>query len=261
MSYPTLQLDVDSHEYDLLYYAAASSAFLGGLTCEVGVRAGGGSELILKASTLCRPSRPHIAIDPWGNLPYTIRHERIGYDDAMRRQCMSQLYAIAERELVDLCVLPWKDTDFFERCASGVPLYLQQFPSVTMWNAYSFVHLDGVHNLDAVMSEVQFFAPRTVPGGWIVCDDVRDYDHDVIDAFLLSSDFVRDDWRYRPERQNISKAAYRKVSQSDNVVCRRCKHPKWMHNGTQGQCTKEQEQPTYTRCGRVGDFPLTSEGV
>ena len=217
MSYPIPQLGIDSHEYELLYYAASASAFLGGLTCEVGVRLGGGSELIMKASTLCRPSRPHIAIDPWGNLPYNARQERPGYDDVMRRETTIQLHTIAERDAVDVLILPWKDSDFFERCASGVPLYLEKFPQTTLWNAYSLVHLDGLHSLDAVMSEVAFFASRIVHKGWIVCDDVRDYEHTHVDAFLLASGFVRDDWTYDVKRQNIRKAAYWKGSM-DGIV-------------------------------------------
>jgi hypothetical protein len=50
-----------------------------------------------------------------------------------------------------------EDTEFFERYAEGVPVYNQV---KTIWKTYSFVHFDGPHAFDSLMTEIDFFYKR-----------------------------------------------------------------------------------------------------
>lgn len=205
-------LPTDSYEYEILCHAAAASASLKGLTCEIGVRAGGSSELILRASMEHRPSRPHIAIDPYGSLPYVYKGvvQPYVYDDAMRREAIKALHEFALTHTLDFMFLPWKDTDFLERCATGVPFYTEAFPDVTCWTEYALVHIDGPHDLESVQRETEFFASRMMNGGWLVYDDVSDYDHQPIDELLRGQGFIRSDIPLPLTRPSPKKASYRK---------------------------------------------------
>lgn len=207
-------LSTDSYEYEILCNAGLMSTSLKGLTCEIGVRAGGSSELIMRTS-LEAPAphrRPHVAIDPYGAIPYIYKGvvQPYTYDDAMRREATAALHEFAKTHMLDFMLLPWKDVDFFERCAEGVPFYTEAFPDTTCWNEYALVHIDGPHDVENVQRETAFFAPRMLEGGWIVYDDVSDYDHSGIDADLRSQGFVRDDSPFPVDRPSPKKAAYRK---------------------------------------------------
>jgi hypothetical protein len=210
MTYPLPAMQTDSLEYEVLYDAAVKTAHLGGLTCEIGVRSGGSSELILKGSMNFRPARPHIALDPWGDLPYAMRSvvERRGYDDVMKRSAMKGLYEFAEVNTCDVLVLPWKDTDFFARCATGVPLYIEKFPGQELWNSYTLVHFDGPHESEFLVPEIAFFLGRTPVDGMWVFDDVKDYPHDAeIEPIVLANGFERVDSPldiHRPEPRKRS---------------------------------------------------------
>jgi len=208
---PKLQLQTDSREYEVLYHAAVQSATVPGASVEIGVREGGGSELIMRASHGYNRSRVHVAIDPWGDLPYILSGQDSGYHytDEMRHRCMVGLSTIQYKTGVDVLVMPMCDTDFFERYADGVPFYRAgQDESITR---YSLVHFDGPHNLDDIRKEVDFFTDRMSCGSWWVFDDVYLYDHAALETDILAAGFVRQDAPYSPQRPNPIKASYRKV--------------------------------------------------
>ncbi len=169
-----MSLDTDSLEYDLLREAVLSVADVPGLTCEIGVRMGGGSQVIMAASL---PDRVHVGVDPWGNLPYEtrdgIRHERSGYGDNMRRRCLAELYQWAAFEGRDLLLFVLDDEAFFRRYADGVPFYQDGWR--LMLNSYALVCFDASHSTEAVAREAAFFGPRSAPGACWVFDDYQCY--------------------------------------------------------------------------------------
>lgn len=173
-------IDRDSGEYDLLARATAEvvSAQVPGLTCEIGVRTGGGTQVIL--DELARSPFPytHIAIDPWGGLNYdisdTVLYVDTIYNDRMRRECLADLYEHAMLREVDLQVIVMTDREFFRRFETGVYVYRGGLSEVI--NRYAMVHFDGPHDTPHVLDEVAFFGPRAPMGAWWVFDDHRLYD-------------------------------------------------------------------------------------
>jgi hypothetical protein len=117
-------LPTDSGDYYLLTKGVELSAHAEGLTCEIGLRTGGGTKHIMEALSKYRPGKVHIAIDPYGNILY------------------------------------------------GVPVYNQV---KTIWKTYSFVHFDGPHAFDSLMTEIDFFYKRITPGACWYFDDVKGY--------------------------------------------------------------------------------------
>ena len=194
MDLPARTLSTDSSSYELLYAAACETALLPGASCEIGVREGGSSELILMATQANKSSRIHIAIDPWGGMPYPMGGGLITgriYPDAMRQRTLANLYALAHQMELDLIVFPWCDTDFYERCAEGVPFYREETSALI--TSYNLVHIDGPHSTEAVMNAATFFAGRMVDGGQLVFDDVAFYDHASVHEFLVAVDYHRTD--------------------------------------------------------------------
>lgn len=212
-----LTLETDSREYDVLYHAAVESLIAKGASVEIGVRMGGGSELIMRATANARVDDPekgyrtHIGIDPWGDLPYILSGRDSGYrySDEMRQQALKGLYHVAHELDVDLLVFNMRDTDFFRCFQTGVPFYRngrEQFI-----NQYSLVHFDGPHNVENVIEEMEFFAPRMSHLSWWVFDDVYLYDHASIESRIFDAGFEPMDNPYSPARLNRVKASYRKV--------------------------------------------------
>jgi hypothetical protein len=160
----------DSLEYDLLRHAAEAvmRQQVPGLTCEIGVRAGGGSQEIIEAIAGAPVRTTHVAIDPWGSLPY---HQPCpsAYDNPMKRQCLADLYAYANDLAVDVLVFVLTDAEFFHRFADGVPIYADG--GARRVNEYCLVHFDGPHSIDVIESEMRFFGPRAPVGAQWVIDD------------------------------------------------------------------------------------------
>jgi hypothetical protein len=202
MSYTNTQLQTDSLEYEILEAAAIDSLKVPGASVELGVREGGGSEIIVRAQFTTEIRRPHIAVDPWGDILYQERDDtaprRLGYSDAMRRRCSAGLHRIARDLNADVLIFAMTDADFFTAFQGGVPFYTDGGPQTI--TQYSLVHFDGPHARHIIMPEIEFFASRTPIGGYWVFDDIMDYDHDTVEGVVLSKGFVRSDSPLNPDR-------------------------------------------------------------
>jgi hypothetical protein len=73
-----------------------------------------------------------------------------------------------------------------KRFEDGVVIYNMEKMLI---NKYALVHIDGPHNLDSVISESEFFIPRMSKDGFIIYDDVLDYDHDKVHVMLMERGF------------------------------------------------------------------------
>lgn len=173
-------MECDSREYEILARAATSVRDVEGLTCEIGVRAGGGTQVILDALRDSGQLRKtHVAVDPFGNLDYVHRNGVIvhdpGYTNAMKRRMLKDLYALADATGQDVLFLPLEDTEFFTRFADGVPVY--DNGTKMLINKYALAHLDGPHSAVLARKEFDWFADRMPVGGVVVFDDVDQYPH------------------------------------------------------------------------------------
>lgn len=187
-------LGTDSTEYEILQRAVLATANmpLDLMTCEIGLREGGGTKVILDALVASKQlGRTHIAIDPYGNIEYETEENvvtRFDYTNQMRNRCMRELFYYIQNYLDDqVNVLPFilEDTEFFARFADGVPVYTDSAKKIL--TNYSLVHFDGPHALGALNKEFMFFYQRSVDGSMFVFDDIGNYPHSEFEKEVLFS--------------------------------------------------------------------------
>lgn len=182
----------DSKDYYILVDAAFRCRNLPGLSCEIGLRGGGGSGYIMKAFAVSDQGfRTHIAIDPFGNIEYESHDgvmERLDYNNAMRSLTMQALYKLAYNLNMNFLFFPLEDTEFFKRFKDGVPIY-EEFKRLE--NQYCLVHFDGPHARKILEKEVKFFVERAVPKAVFVFDDVQYYDHASLHSEVLAPNNLR----------------------------------------------------------------------
>lgn len=184
----SVALQGDSADYDLLYRAALEALTTGGLYCEIGVRRGGSLRWIIDA--LQGSGRTIVAIDPYGNIEYaaTQTHRgRLDYTNNMKDESLPHIYRYVDGKNINLIFFNLEDTEFFDRFASGVPVYNT---TKTIQDRYAFVFFDGPHDMSSINAELDFFIPRINPGSIFVFDDVGSYPHSIIHTRLLNNGFT-----------------------------------------------------------------------
>lgn len=174
-----MALHTDSGDYHLLTDGVKLIKDVPGMTCEIGLRAGGGSALIMRQLLIeDQAYRTHIAIDPYGNIEYESHEglvERLDYTNDMRDQCMIDMYTFAKAAKLNFLFFPLEDTEFFKRYPDGIPIY-KDFKNLE--TQYALVHFDGPHAWAPLVDELVFFANRAPSGAIFVFDDVSFYDHE-----------------------------------------------------------------------------------
>jgi len=170
----------DSKEYDLLKEWCETTPLSTNqkqfLTCEIGVREGLGSKIIMDEfiDRLQDKNYKHIGIDPYGNLEYQHYDDSpsytADYTEGMRGELQKDLSIYHEFDLYHM-----KDTDFMNR-------YWDYGP-------FNFVHFDGPHMTKDVLTECIWFANRSITGSRFVFDDYKKYNIKTIEDVLSSFDF------------------------------------------------------------------------
>jgi hypothetical protein len=183
-------MNTDSREYDILTDAAKLISNIDGFTCEIGVREGGGSELIMKTVKESGQYKVHIAIDPFGNIDYAHwenRKEKIDYTNKMKNEMLKNLYSYCSLHNMECLFFPLEDTEFFKRYNDGVPIYNENKYIV---NTYALVFFDGPHTTELVKIEFDFFYNKIPVGGVIIFDDIDQYPHMLnLDEYIRSKGF------------------------------------------------------------------------
>ena len=184
-------MNTDSREYHILSSAVARVKDVDGLTCEIGVREGGGTKLIMETLQSTGQQKVHIAIDPFGNIEYEhfeTRKERLDYTNTMKNRMLANLYALCNNTGMECLFFPLEDTEFFKRYCDGIPIYDECKRIV---NKYAMVFLDGPHTTELVRAEFDFFNTRIPLNGVIVFDDIDQYQHmDQLDAYIQANGFA-----------------------------------------------------------------------
>jgi|TARA_R110002020_G_scaffold314448_2_gene529634 hypothetical protein len=143
------------------------------ITCEIGVREGLGSQIIMDEITRRFPGVPykHMGIDPYGSLPY--QH----YDDSPGQQVYDYTDDMMNQMIKDFTRYPefkfhnMTDTEFMNKHPGAGP--------------FDFVHFDGPHMTKDVLTESIWFANRSRRGTRFVFDDYTKYAMDQV-AFCLT---------------------------------------------------------------------------
>ncbi len=184
-------MNCDSSEYNILTEAVGLVKNVNGLTCEIGVREGGSSKLILDKIKETGQNKIHIMIDPFGNVDY--RHwetvvQKLDYTNVMKRKMLKNIYAYCEENNMECIFFPLEDTEFFARYKDGVPIYNEY---KTIINTYSLVFFDGPHTTDIVKTEFDFFSSKIPSGGMLVFDDINQYPHmQTLDSYIRDKGFT-----------------------------------------------------------------------
>jgi len=169
----------DSVEYEIIKEACQSLTNDKLLTCEIGVRQGQGSKIIL--DELVFKDHWHIGIDPYGNLNY--EH----YDNSGAYTCDytndMKLQLIKDLDYKNFTLFPMGDDEFMKRFSDGVPIYRNEKEII---NKYDLVHFDGPHKTYDVIKEAMFFAERSHAGTVFIFDDYPKYDMDLILKIIVN---------------------------------------------------------------------------
>jgi len=179
------KLKTDSTEYNILEEAIREIKNVSGMICEIGVRTGGSSELIIDTLLDNEDLDRHlICVDPYGDIPYPegdsiVSHD---YNNKMRDESLADIYGYSRKKRVNLHFLVLDDTEFFNRYTDGFPVYNKK---KSILSKYALVFLDGPHSTEKINEEINFFKDKMSEGSIIVFDDIQMYNLPELDGFEL----------------------------------------------------------------------------
>jgi len=195
----------DSGEYELLAEAVKSSYKLKSneyyLTCEVGVREGLGSKIIMdEMRNKNHGTHHHIGIDPYGDIKYLHYDKdtsppKTDYTNLMKLRLKKDLIDYPNFHLMEMT-----DAEFMYKYRNGLTIY-EDKPKFL--NKYTVVHFDGPHRTVDVLKEVLFFCDRSHVGTTFCFDDYKLYKMDLIDKVCYEHGF-------RPIKKGNQKYVIRK---------------------------------------------------
>ena len=158
------------------------------LTCEIGLREGLGSKIIMDAILDSKPKLfKHVAVDPYNNLSYEHYDNEgsvvAGYTEEMKQKTVSYLY----QNYPDFDFFHMTDDYYFKTMGEGHQFVLNQ--QLVLFGLYQVVHLDGPHTTKAVIDELSFFIPRMASKGLFILDDYTDLQMGIVDMLLKTYNF------------------------------------------------------------------------
>ena len=157
----------DSKDYNLLdNWVRGLKITSNILSCEIGVREGLGSKIIMDCiRTLATGSFNHIGIDPYGNLKYQHYDNSPAYTADYTNDMRLQL----EKDLSD-----YKEFKLFHMTDKE---FMRRYPE---YGPFHLVHFDGPHMTRDVADEAMFFAQRSLINTRFIFDDFKTYQMPVI---------------------------------------------------------------------------------
>ena len=158
------------------------------LTCEIGLREGLGSKIIMDAILDSKPKLfKHIAIDPYNNLNYQHYDKSnkytADYTEEMKQKTVSYLY----QNYPEFDFYHMTDDYYFKTMGEGHQFIIDQ--ELMLFGLYQVVHLDGPHTTTAVLDELSFFIPRMASEGLIIVDDYQHLQMGIVDMLLKTYNF------------------------------------------------------------------------
>ena len=151
----------DSIDYELLDKWTKGFDCQGYKTCEIGVREGLGSKIIMDNVI---NNYIHVGVDPYGNLEYQ-HYDNTGaytcdYTDDMRDTMLNDFKPYRNQGKFTLCNMT--DTQFMN-------------DTEHRHSTFAFVHFDGPHMTKDVITEAVWFADRSRKGSRFIFDDYKKY--------------------------------------------------------------------------------------
>ena len=158
------------------------------LTCEIGLREGLGSKIIMDAIREHKPPLyKHVAIDPYNNLNYQhydkSKSYTADYTEDMKQKTVSHLY----QNYQEFDFYHMTDEYYFEAMKEGHQFSVDG--NCMIYGLYKVAHLDGPHTTHAVLDELKFFIPRIDEEGLIIIDDYKHLQMGIVDMLLKTYNF------------------------------------------------------------------------
>lgn len=184
-----LQIDSPYETYDFMRKHIGTLKNVPGLSCEIGLRRGGGTQFICDSFIDNDDKRVHVCMDPYGDILYSdiAGVHRSDYTDVMKNETLAELFKYASQKNINILFYNMEDGEFYKRFSDGVPVYDKEKYII---NIYCFVHIDGQHDRDSVIEAANFFITRTCKGGLLVFDNTDHYDHTDVDTMLITNGYV-----------------------------------------------------------------------
>ena len=162
----------DSKDYNLLDNWVRTLKLDSGkvLTCEIGVREGLGSKIIMDGiRNRATGDYMHIGIDPYGNLKYQHYDNSPAYTADYTNEMRLQL----EKDLSD-----YKEFKLFHMTDKE---FMRRYPE---YGPFNLVHFDGPHMTRDVLNEAVYFAERSATNTRFIFDDFKGYNMILISNVL-----------------------------------------------------------------------------
>jgi len=175
-----MTIEGDSKEYDLLKKWAKDFDCKGHYSCEIGVRQGLGSKIIIDN---VKNNYMHVGVDPYASLKY--QHYDRSYTQGWPEEFRIKLDAGYTDQMRDTML-----KDMYEYRNAGKFVLANMTDTMFMshpdWNekTYAFVHFDGPHMSKDVMTEAVWFANRAASHARFVFDDSDKFEMSII-AYAL----------------------------------------------------------------------------
>tara|TARA_Y100001937_G_scaffold61342_1_gene84035 strand:+ start:4774 stop:5373 length:600 start_codon:yes stop_codon:yes gene_type:complete len=158
------------------------------LTCEIGLREGLGSKIIMDAVREHKPNLyKHIAIDPYNNLSYEHYDNEgsvvAGYTEEMKQRTVSFLY----EKYIEFDFYHMTDDYYFKTMGEGHQFSVNG--NLMLFGLYKVVHFDGPHTTEALLNELNFFIPRAETEAIFIIDDYPQLRMGIVDMLLKTYNF------------------------------------------------------------------------
>tara|TARA_Y100001937_G_scaffold55895_1_gene76880 strand:+ start:1096 stop:1695 length:600 start_codon:yes stop_codon:yes gene_type:complete len=179
----------DSSEYHLITkHIGEAKIDRATLTCEIGLREGLGSKIIMDAVRDHKPNLyKHVAIDPYNNIKYQHydkSEEYIAdYTEDMKQKTVSYLY----QNYPEFDFYHMTDDYYFQTMGEGHQFSVQN--SLMIFGLYKVVHFDGPHTTKALIDELNFFIPRAESEALFIIDDYPQISMGIVDMLLRTYNF------------------------------------------------------------------------
>jgi len=165
----------DSTDYDLLEKWTKGFDCQGYKTCEIGVREGLGSKIIMDNVV---NNYIHIGVDPYGDLEYQHCDDQadrtwIGYEKGV-----APTYPDSMRDTMLHDFKPYRNQGKFTLCNMTDTKFMND--TEHRHSTFAFVHFDGPHMTKDVLTEAIWFANRSAPHTRFVFDDHDTYEMSII---------------------------------------------------------------------------------
>jgi len=175
----------DSAEYELLEKWSKGFDCNGYYSCEIGVREGLGSKIIMDNVI---NNYLHIGIDPYGDLVYQHLDNQKDCQWQGLEKGVAPTYSDKLRDQLLEDFKPYIEKGKFTLSNITDTLFMTYPPNQD--KKFAFVHFDGPHMTKDVITEAVWFANRSAPNTRFIFDDYPQYNQRLINEMLVPFGFI-----------------------------------------------------------------------